>query len=36
VHTTLLVIGMVILVAIILWALDAFLGWAISSLMGQR
>ncbi len=36
VNTTLLVIGMVIVVAIILWALDGFLSWAIGSLMGHR
>jgi preprotein translocase subunit SecE len=35
VQTTLLVIFMVILVAIILWLLDMFLGWSIRSLMGQ-
>lgn len=35
VQTTLIVIGMVILVAIILWLLDMFLGWAIGSLMGH-
>jgi preprotein translocase subunit SecE len=36
VNTTLLVIGMVIIVAIILWLLDMFLGWSIGSLMGHR
>jgi len=35
VNTTLLVIGMVIIVAIILWLLDMFLGWSIGSLMGH-
>ena len=35
VNTTLLVIGMVIVVAIILWLLDMFLGWSIGSLMGH-
>ena len=35
VQTTLLVIFMVVLVAIILWLLDMFLGWSIRSLMGQ-
>jgi preprotein translocase subunit SecE len=34
-QTTLLVIVMVILVAVILWLLDMFLGWSIRSLMGQ-
>ncbi len=35
VQTTLLVIGMVIIVAIILWLLDMFLGWSIGQLMGH-
>jgi preprotein translocase subunit SecE len=35
VQTTLLVIGMVIVVAIILWLLDMFLGWSIGLLMGH-
>jgi preprotein translocase subunit SecE len=35
VNTTLLVIGMVIIVAIILWLLDMFLGWSIGLLMGH-
>lgn len=35
VNTTLLVIGMVIIVAIILWLLDMFLGWSIGTLMGN-
>ncbi|MBL1141768.1 MAG: preprotein translocase subunit SecE [Proteobacteria bacterium] len=35
VNTTLLVIGMVIIVAIILWLLDMFLGWSIGALMGH-
>jgi len=35
VQTTLLVIGMVIIVAIILWLLDMFLGWSIGLLMGH-
>ncbi len=35
VQTTLLVIGMVIIVAIILWLLDMFLGWSIGALMGH-
>ncbi len=35
VNTTLLVIGMVIIVAIILWLLDMFLGWSIGMLMGH-
>ncbi len=34
VNTTLLVIGMVIIVAMILWLLDMFLGWSIGMLMG--
>jgi preprotein translocase subunit SecE len=36
INTTLLVIGMVIIVAIILWLLDMFLGWSIGSIMGHR
>ncbi len=35
INTTLLVIGMVIIVAIILWLLDMFLGWSIGALMGH-
>ena len=35
VNTTLLVIAMVIVVAIILWLLDMFLGWSIGTLMGH-
>jgi preprotein translocase subunit SecE len=35
VNTTLLVIGMVIIVAMILWLLDMFLGWSIGALMGN-
>ncbi len=35
INTTLLVIGMVIIVAIILWLLDMFLGWSIGLLMGH-
>ena len=35
IQTTLLVIGMVIIVAIILWLLDMFLGWSIGLLMGH-
>jgi preprotein translocase subunit SecE len=35
INTTLLVIGMVIIVAIILWLLDMFLGWSIGSIMGH-
>ncbi len=35
VQTTFIVIIMVILVAIILWLLDMFLGWSIGSLMGH-
>ena len=35
IQTTLIVIVMVILVAIILWLLDMFLGWSIGSLMGH-
>lgn len=35
VHTTMIVVLMVILVAIILWLLDLFLGWSIGSLMGH-
>jgi len=35
IQTTLLVIGMVVIVAIILWLLDMFLGWSIGSLMGH-
>ncbi len=34
VQTTLIVFVMVVLVAIILWLLDMFLGWAIGLLMG--
>ena len=34
VQTTLLVIGVAILAALILWALDALLGWAIRLLIG--
>lgn len=36
VQTTLIVVFVVILVSIILWLLDMFLGWTIGSLMGQR
>ncbi len=36
VQTTLIVIFMVVLVAIILWLLDMFLGWSIGSIMGHR
>ncbi len=36
VQTTLIVIGMVIIIALILWGLDAFLGWAIGSILGTR
>lgn len=35
INTTLLVIGMVIIIAIILWLLDMFLGWSIGALMGH-
>jgi len=35
VQTTLLVLVMVILVAIFMWLLDMFLGWAIRLLIGQ-
>ncbi|MCS3904581.1 preprotein translocase subunit SecE [Methylohalomonas lacus] len=35
VQTTLLVILMVIVVALIMWLLDMFLGWAIRLLIGQ-
>ena len=35
VQTTLIVIVVVIFVAIILWLLDMFLGWAVRSLLGQ-
>ncbi|MDZ7735474.1 MAG: preprotein translocase subunit SecE [Gammaproteobacteria bacterium] len=35
VQTTLLVLVMVILVAIFMWLLDMFLGWAIRLLLGQ-
>ena len=35
VQTTFIVIIMVILVAIILWLLDMFLGWSIGTLMGH-
>ncbi len=35
VQTTLIVIIMVIIVALILWGLDALLGWAIGLLMGH-
>ena len=34
-QTTMIVILMVLLVAIILWLLDMFLGWSIRNLMGQ-
>lgn len=34
IQTTLLVIGVVILAALILWALDTVLGWAIRLLIG--
>ena len=34
IQTTLLVIGVVILAALILWALDAVLGWAVRLLIG--
>ena len=34
IQTTLLVIGVVILAALILWALDSVLGWAIRLLIG--
>jgi len=34
VQTTLLVIAMVILVAIFMWLLDMFLGWAVQLLLG--
>lgn len=34
VQTTLLVIGVVILAALILWGLDAVLGWAVRLLIG--
>ena len=36
IQTTLIVIVMVVLVAIILWLLDMFLGWSIGSVMGHR
>ena len=35
VQTTLLVMAMVIVVALILWALDAFLGWGVKQLIGR-
>lgn len=34
VQTTLLVIGVVILAALILWGLDSVLGWAVKKLIG--
>jgi len=36
VQTTMMVIGMVVLVALFLWVLDMFLGWGVGSLTGQR
>ena len=36
VQTTLIVIVMVIIIALILWGLDAFLGWAVGSILGTR
>lgn len=36
VQTTLLVIVMVIITALILWGIDSFLMWAVSWLTGQR
>ncbi|NIM15886.1 MAG: preprotein translocase subunit SecE, partial [Candidatus Aminicenantes bacterium] len=35
IQTTLIVILMVIVVAILLWLLDMFLGWSIGSMMGR-
>jgi len=35
VQTTLIVILMVISIAVILWLLDLFLGWSVSSVMGR-
>lgn len=35
VQTTLLVIAMVIVVALLLWALDSLLGWGVKLLIGQ-
>ncbi len=36
IQTTLMVFAMVIIVGLILWVLDMFLFWAITSLTGQR
>ena len=36
IHTTVIVIGMVAVVAMILWGVDAFLLWAVGLLTGQR
>ena len=33
-HTTLIVVGAVLVMAVILWGLDALLGWATASLIG--
>lgn len=35
VQTTLIVVAMVIVVAFLMWCMDLFLGWSISSLMGR-
>jgi len=35
-QTTLLVVAMVFVTAIVLWGLDAFFFWAVSLVMGQR
>jgi len=35
IQTTLLVMAMVVVVALILWALDALLGWGVQQLIGQ-
>ncbi|MFG1498553.1 preprotein translocase subunit SecE [Saccharospirillum sp. HFRX-1] len=34
VQTTLVVIGVVLLVALILWGIDSLLGWAVSAVIG--
>jgi preprotein translocase subunit SecE len=36
IQTTMVVVGMVVIVSLILWGLDSFLLWAIAILTGQR